>query len=840
MKAANSYGSLLRGVSQQVPQDRADGQHGEQVNMLSDPVNGLTRRHGSRWLAEKLLTPQTAAELQSYTDDTASWLSTELDYAGHQYVLLIRTAARPATTNPLPVIIAYDRTTNTFLNLVRNAVDTKLDLLESGGASAFTAIGKYLFLAGHSLNFSGVSVNTWSDASNSVRGVVWVRGGAYSRTYKVSITSYAGVTQTYSYTTPSSSYQGVLDTSDILTSDPDYTKKLNDRVNAYNAAVTAWIGTASAAVQPAAIAEQLRILIAATVLPSAIVRTGSHLILYDAAGITVDDGGDGSLIRGVANEIESIDKVSVIHFIGKVVKVRSRNSAEAYYLKAEPKVAGATGYGEVTWTESAGVTHSITGGLFYATISGSNLYIAGSSTLLSAIVAGPHPSFPSSTAGDLDSAPPPFFVGRKVTYLGSFQNRLLIGSGGVLAVSKTDDYLNFFRSTVLTLPADEPFEMLPQGSEDDELRYSIMYNQSLVIFGKKRQYAVNGKIPLTPTSANMAVMSNYEGVSDAPPVGAGGFIFYAKRGGKYSSLHQIQPGQTENSPESFPASSQIDSYIRGGSIEMVSATGSPSHILMRASLARNSLYVFTYLDKQDGRKLDAWSRWDFDTALGPIVGVQSVVDAALVFHIRAGAGGLYVVADSVPITTGLSDTPYLDSQRPWAQVVAGTGSVIPATTGNWAAAFSTASTRRFTGTALANVATLQTNYPGEPGLTVGAINDAYFEPTNPYMRDGNGKAILTGRLAIAKLVVGFKDSIGFKWDITYRDTVVTSIEFNGRIMGTPENLIGVEPITTGQYNLPIGRETRSYTLRISARKWYPFTAAALEWSGQFFNRVQRF
>ena len=837
MKAANSYGSLLRGVSQQVPQDRADGQHGEQVNMLSDPVNGLTRRHGSRWLAEKLLSPQTVGELQSYTDDTASWLSSEFDHAGHQYVLLIRTAARPATANPLPVIIAYNRTTNTFLNNVRNAVDAPLDLLESGGASAFTAIGKYMFLAGHSVNFSGTSVNAWAETANQLSAIVWIRGGAYSRTYKITLTDAGGTPYTYSYTTPSSSYQGVLDTSDILTSDPDYTKKLNDRVNAYNAAVTAWIGTSSAAIQPAAIAAQFVSQFGST-FPAQ--QSGSHIIFYNVKGTAVDDGGDGSLIRGVANEIESIDKVSVIHHIGKVVKVRSRNSAESYYLKAEAKNPGTTGYGEVTWSEAAGVVHSITGGLFYATISGNNLYLAGSAASLSAIIAGPHPAFPISTAGDDDSAPAPFFVGRKVTYLGSFQNRLLIGSGGVLAVSKTEDYLNFFRSTVLTLPADEPFEMLPQGSEDDELRYSTMYNQSLVIFGKKRQYAINGKIPLTPTSANMAVMSNYEGVSDAPPVGAGGFIFYAKRGGKYSSLHQIQPGQTENSPESFPASSQIDSYIRGGSIEMASATGSPSHILMRATLARNSLYVFTYLDKQDGRKLDAWSRWDFDTALGPIIGVQSVVDAALVFHIRAGAGGLYAVADSVPITTGLSDTPYLDSQRTWAQVVAGTGSVIPSTVGNWAAAFSTASTRRFTGTALANVATLQANYPGEPGLIVGAVNDAYFEPTNPYMRDGNGKAILSGRLSVARLVVGFKNSIGFKWDITYRDVVVSNVEFNGRIMGTLENLIGVEPISTGQYNIPIGRETRRYTLRISARKWYPFTAAALEWSGQFFNRVQRF
>lgn len=41
-----TYRSLIQGVSQQTPQERLDGQLGAQVNMLSDPVNGLRRRTG--------------------------------------------------------------------------------------------------------------------------------------------------------------------------------------------------------------------------------------------------------------------------------------------------------------------------------------------------------------------------------------------------------------------------------------------------------------------------------------------------------------------------------------------------------------------------------------------------------------------------------------------------------------------------------------------------------------------------------------------------------------------------------------------------------------------------
>lgn len=43
------YKSLLQGVSQQTPQEREDGQLGEQVNMLSDPVTSLRRRGGTKF-----------------------------------------------------------------------------------------------------------------------------------------------------------------------------------------------------------------------------------------------------------------------------------------------------------------------------------------------------------------------------------------------------------------------------------------------------------------------------------------------------------------------------------------------------------------------------------------------------------------------------------------------------------------------------------------------------------------------------------------------------------------------------------------------------------------------
>lgn len=846
MKVANSFASLLGGVSQQTPSARFEGQHTEQVNMLSDPVEGLSRRHGSVLLNESLTT-YPPAQFAAYTADTASWRTLDFNTGGKEYALLYRTKARPVSANPLPAVLVYNKTDKVFLTTQRNVVDATLDTFETGGASGAVQVGKYIFMSGNDIVTTKTSTDMWDNPTNMSRAVVWIRGGAYARTYTVKCRLQSGQLITASYTTPTSSYPNALNTSDIPAGASDYTKQVNDRVNAYNSAVTQWIGTSAAATQPAAIAASLAPLLTTAFASAGIVSTplnvyGSTICFTpngNVRSIEVDDGGDGSLIRGVADEVESVEKVSVTHYPGKVVKVRGKNAAESFYLKAVAKDKSVTAglATEVTWLEGAGIEHIITGGLVYVTVVGSTAYIASSASLLNTLTPGTHPTFDVSTAGDNDSAPAPYFLGRKISYLGSFQSRLLVGSGGVMCVSRTDDYLNFFRTTALTAPADDAFEMLAQGSEDDTLRFSTMYDQNLVIFGTKRQYMIDGRSPLTPTSANMPVMSNYEDVADAPPVGAGGYIMYAKTLAGATSIHQIQPGQTQNSPESYGASSQLNSYINGVMVEALSSTGNPSHLLVRTDTGRDRLYIFSYLDRQDGRKMDSWSTLKFNPALGVLIGASVVPSGFNLYYLRQGPDGLYLAADFMSVRAGLAQTPHLDSQRVWATVASNTGTVRPTSGDAYAVAYTAASLKRFGGVPMSARAEVLGD---TVGLVAGATQEAYVVPTNPFMRDGKGKAILSGSLTITKFLVSLAKSGGVSWDVVSNGASLSSGTFNGRILGDPNNVIGVEPIVTTQVPMTVGLEARAFDITMKARNWAPLNITAIEWSGQFFNRVQRF
>lgn len=955
MKTSGTYASLTRGVSQQPPQDRFPGQHTEQVNMLPDPVQGLSRRHGTRFLAERLFAGSagwTSPQVEAAKADLLTWRSFDYSHSGSDYTIVYRTGTKPLNT-PLPAIAVYDHTAQQFLTLAQAGLDAIAGLLDTGGVSAITAVGKYVFFAGNTIVPTGSTVDRWGDATNQATAVAWVRGGANSRTFKLTVTRTNNTQVVLSHTTPESAFQGSLDTSRVplyaldpaggTTSDteglyvkdvagvptasllwgdwsptamvvkkgattltnthpaapttsaqyayapgakvitfhssslgaldlsatythtktitnPQYATLVTNITEEYNTAVTQWIGSAAEAIQPESIAEALhQQAIAAGV--SGGPRIGSSVVFNGVKEIVANDGGDGSLLRAVANETTAIDLVTPVNRVGQVVRIRPRKADETFYLVARAKDAAVTsGFTEVSWVEGVGVEQSVAGALVYGSANGSSFYLASSAALLvTAGLAGPHPEYVPSSCGDLGSVNAPYFLGRKITYLGVFQDRLAVGSNAVVRFSRVGDYLNFYRTSMLTVPSDDTVQLSSQGEEDDELRYSVIYDRDLVIFGKRRQYVVSGRTALTPNNPAMPVMSSHKEAATIPPLAVGDIMFYAKRGARFASVFQIQPGQVAESPQSYPASSQADKYLLGAPIEFASVA-QPSTLFLRTTGAPSSLYCFTFLDTQQGRQQDAWHRFDYKPALGSIAGFSARESGLTLFMLRQGQGGWYIVADMQPMTSGLSELPYLDSQRDWATVAANTGSVQAASTGEWSVAYDDSSVYRFLGRPLADATALFTEVPLGTGPVVGHDYQAYVVPTNPFARDNQDRPVLNGRLTVTKLVVNYDESSGFIAEVSYGavtevttdcvTTVVTDVlstlnpgvttaSFNGYIVGDPNALVGRIPVTTGSRPIVVAKETREYVSLIRARSWLPLTISSLDWIGQYFNRTQR-
>ena len=186
--------------------------------------------------------------------------------------------------------------------------------------------------------------NYWAAKANS-HWAVEIKQGVPNRKYSVSYLA-DGVEYNWSYTTPSSAYNGVLNTSDIPANDPEYQKKVNDRVNAYNSAVTQWITTAAYQTRPSYIVNQLR----AYGLDAPLVAVGSAvfggtsyiventIVVVNTNGRTAnpnaDDGGDGSCVQVTGSTVSSLDKLTSTHYYGKVVRIKPQRGDQSFYMKA--------------------------------------------------------------------------------------------------------------------------------------------------------------------------------------------------------------------------------------------------------------------------------------------------------------------------------------------------------------------------------------------------------------------------------------------------------------------------------------------------------------------------
>jgi hypothetical protein len=295
-----------------------------------------------------------------------------------------------------------------------------------------------------------------------------------------------------------------------------------------------------------------------------------------------------------------------------------------------------------------------------------------------------------------------------------------------------------------------------------------------------------------------------------------------------------------DSAESFPASAQIGNYIAAPVAQLEIVPTAPSIVMVRSRGTTNGLGVFFYLDTPEGRKQDAWSKWEFGSLNGYLLGVKHTPAGVLLFWLRLGAGSTWrIVADLLPMSADLSALPYLDSMRPIAVVNAATSDITNAAPAPWSLAFDNTTDRFLIGTTLPDRASLSTEYPTEySSAWVGVPFDSYLIPTNPFHKDAAGKAVLSGRFVITKHSVAFKDSSGCIVSITSGEAT-EDYAFNARVLGDILNTIGKVPISSTIHSIPVGRETREYSMTIKSRKWFPFTLVNMEWTGQSYNRTPR-
>lgn len=849
-KRSGSYHSILRGVSQQPPEQRLPGQHSEQVNMMSDPVAGVTRRQGTTWVAETPLddiggvtNPVDPIDLQT------NFETAQVKLSGREYTLHLR---RPGTGGSTLPMLAFRRGDHLNPDDDPDAepyygldgayapvyMSPAAEALLGAGVNAWAVVGEYLALA-HTTPVGSNRVELLENESNRRWAHVQVRGGAYSRKYTVKLKLVGGTEIKAEYTTPASTYSGTLDTTGIAASDPAYTKKVNDLVNKYNSDVTAYIGQAAAAIQPQAIAQELALLLLANGGTTQGVGIGAeHGVIRmqtpsDIEYLEVFDGGDSSLLKGTWQEVPAATDLPPYAWTGKVVRVAPRDS-DSYYLEATSDSAFGA-YAQVVWKECSDARVELTN-VFCIGVERYGAWWVGASPadleeMFALLEPLDVPDFADRSAGDDDSNPLPHFVDRVITYLGVFQDRLLIGSENVVNASLVGGYFSFFRTTVLSAPDDDPVEMFATGTEGDVLRRGVIFDKSLILFGDLAQYAIPGTVPLTPSTSFIMQSSRHLAATVLPPVAVGNLVFYAKASNGKASVHQINVGNVDDTSNSSEISVALDDYLSGTPAGLVGLS-SPECIVLHLRERPHELFVFRYIDTADGqRQLDAWYRWEFSEHCGRIIGISNFRDK-LRIHFRRGTRA---VTDEVSMLAGDNTVPHLDSIGEASARLATDDA--PFMHVAWGA--DAAPTHRWQGNRAPTATELYAELGFAYGLYAGIPFDSAFTPTPPVLRDSNDAPITTGTLVIDSLAVTFRDTGGLSADVETDWDTYESARFIGLTVDGADSVAGQRTLHRGVEVLPIGQSTNEYALTIRSIDWLPLSITSIDWVGQYFNRTRR-
>lgn len=203
-KVSGSYESVVRGVSEQAAQNRRSGQHSAQVNMISDPVRGLARRHGSL-LQDEQAVEVDAALYDKIIADTANHRVHNFFVGDNQYDLIVRTMPDTEGLGTAGFAFCFDKNNRQFIPIQFPASDPIINQLTAGGVSAFVNIGRYAYLAGSAVVPTLDRLDVWNNPVNKGRIAATVQLGAYNRTFRVTLIKPDGTRIDGTYTTPSSS-----------------------------------------------------------------------------------------------------------------------------------------------------------------------------------------------------------------------------------------------------------------------------------------------------------------------------------------------------------------------------------------------------------------------------------------------------------------------------------------------------------------------------------------------------------------------------------------------------------------------------------------------------------
>ena len=591
--------------------------------------------------------------------------------------------------------------------------------------------------------------------------------------------------------------------------------------------------------------------------------TGTPLAFtLEAKGGLANEG-----IEAFQDEVSSADNVPAESFDEHHVKVRNTNSADDdYYLEYEA-FNGTRGKGY--WKETR--ARDTSPGLDASTMP-HQLENTGATTFTFGPV-----TWESKKVGDANSNPNPSFIGNKITSTFFYNSRFGMLSEDNVFFGVANDSFNFFVKSALTQVDSDPIDLNVASIRPVVLNDVLPSPQGLMLFSARQQFQVysSSTTTLTPTTAVIRSISNYEMSSAIPPVDVGTTAAFINTVPGYSKLFTLQLREIEQSPLVVDISKVVQEWIPD---TVDSLTVSPQNSVVMLT-DRDSSYMYLYRFYNNGEEdlFQAWVKWQL---VGTIQAADIIDDDVLIISQHEDEYTLgKIILDQIPTgdvvatTSSMTGTPCLDMAtrpvKPHSSVDAvvydetnditkiyvpytpiddkeavmflalpeadkDTTAAIDSDTGYYVSAIERVETG--TGYRYFEVKGKFTDY--SDGIVVGYGFD--YDVTLPklYYRPEASKTDYTATLTISRV----KFSVGRTGSIRFKVKAEGSNEWKTVEHTTDGDYYSADtnPVKSErQFTVPIHQRNTNFELKVTSNFPYPVSLVSMMWEGNYSPRFYR-
>lgn len=563
--------------------------------------------------------------------------------------------------------------------------------------------------------------------------------------------------------------------------------------------------------------------------------------------LEVEDGFNGNSMKGIKKRTQRFADLPNFGPDGYTVEVvgDANTGFDNYYVKIEAQDEGA-----VVWRET--IAPNVVLGLDASTMP--HLLVRetdGSFTFKAA-------EWDPRTCGDADINPQPSFVGRTIETVLFTRNRLgfLADESGVL--SRGGSFFNFFRGSATALLDDDPIDVAATHVKVSLLKNVVPHQEDLLIFSEQTQFRFSGNDLLTPKTASLKPISEYNAAADVPPVAIGTRVFFTTRNGDWVSVREYYLDRSTQQAEAVPITGHCPAYIPKG-VFKIAATSNEDVLCALTKGERSALYLYKYYWAGEEKVQSAWVKWTYEDAT--LLNAE-FIDSDLYLVIQR-ADGVYLEKQRLQpnvTDTGLAFVVNLDQRIHTDDLSDGiydeeydvTEYTLPygpsmtlkaVTAPNEEDEDARPCLERDVASvdAGARKVFLEGDTTGDKLWFGYEYTKRYrFSPFYARKEGRSGSvAVQEGRLQVADLTLVFNNTAYFTVEVrTVGRAAVNTYTYSGRKLGSPSFLLGQVPLQKGKKNIPIMSLNERVTIDIINDSWMPSSFLSAEWTGTLSDQVK--